>query len=112
MQRHPEADGATLRIGWKVGGRACNVARLGPFTFETMEKGALMADQSKLTIRVDSATNTTTLNLTSAGRYKGLTTNTVKVQLLRQPVFTSATELTYWHAVLNAALAEIIALGG
>lgn len=71
-----------------------------------------MADQSKLTIRVDSATNTTTLNLTSAGRYKGLTTNTVKVQLLRQPLFTSSSELAYWHAVLNAALAEIIALGG
>lgn len=71
-----------------------------------------MADQSKLTIRVGTSTNTTTLQLTSAGRYKGLTTNTVKVQLLRQPTFTSASELTYWHAVLNAALAEIIALGG
>jgi hypothetical protein len=71
-----------------------------------------MADQSKMTIRVDSATNTTTLNLTSAGRYKGLTTNTVKVQLLRQPLFTSSSELTYWRNVLNAALAEIIALGG
>ena len=71
-----------------------------------------MADQSKLTIRVDTATNTTTLSLTSAGRYKGLTTNTLRVQLLRQPTFTSANELVYWHAVLNAAVAEIIALGG
>jgi hypothetical protein len=77
-----------------------------------MAKGALMADQSKLTIRINSATNTTTLNLTSAGRYKGLVTNTVKVNLLRQPVYTTETELKYWHAVLNAALAEIIALGG
>lgn len=71
-----------------------------------------MADQSKMTIRVSAARNTTTLSLRSAGRYKGLVTNTVKVDLLRQPTFTSANELTYWHAVLNAALAEIIALGG
>jgi hypothetical protein len=39
-------------------------------------------------------------------------TNTVRVNLLRQPVYTTETELKYWHAVLNAALAEIIALGG
>ena len=71
-----------------------------------------MASKSKLTIELLSATNTSTLKLTSAGRYKGLATNTVKVRLLRQPVFTSANELTYWHAVLNAALAEIISLGG
>ena len=71
-----------------------------------------MADQSKLTIRVDTATNTTTLSLTSAGRYKGITTNTVKVRLLRQPLFPSTNELVYWHNVLNAAVAEIIALGG
>lgn len=71
-----------------------------------------MADQSKLTIRVGASRNTTTLNLTSGGRYKGLVTNTLRVELLRQPTFTSASELTYWHAVLNAVLAEIIALGG
>lgn len=71
-----------------------------------------MADQSKMTIRVTASRNTTTLNLTSGGRYKGLVTNTVKVNLLRQPTFTSANELSYWHAVLSAALAEIIALGG
>ena len=71
-----------------------------------------MASKSKLTIELLSATNTSTLKLTSAGRYKGLTTNTLRVQLLRQPTFTSANELVYWHAVLNAAVAEIIALGG
>ena len=71
-----------------------------------------MADQSKLTIRVGTSNNSTTLNLTSAGRYKGLVTNTLRVNLLRQPTYTSANELVYWHAVLNAALAEIIALGG
>lgn len=71
-----------------------------------------MASKSKLTIQVNSATNTTTLNLTSAGRYKGLSTNTLKVHLLRQPVYTTTNELVYWHAVLNAALAQIIAMGG
>lgn len=71
-----------------------------------------MASRSKLTIQLDSATNTTTLKLTSAGRYKALATNSLRVQLLRQPTFTSANELVYWHAVLNAAVAEIIALGG
>jgi hypothetical protein len=71
-----------------------------------------MADQSKLTIRVNTATNTNTLQITSAGRYKGLVTNTLKIQMLRQPTYTSASELTYWHAVLNAVVAEIISLGG
>lgn len=71
-----------------------------------------MASKSKLTVELLSATNTSTLKLTSAGRYKGLSTNTLRVQLLRQPTFTSANELVYWHAVLNAAVAEIIALGG
>ena len=71
-----------------------------------------MADQSKLTIRVGTSRNATTLQLTSVGRYKGLVTNTLRVNLIRQPTYTSASELTYWHAVLNAALAEIIALGG
>lgn len=71
-----------------------------------------MADQSKLTIRVNTATNTNTLTITSAGRYKGLVTNTLKIQLLRQPTYTSADELHYWHAVLNAVVAELVSLGG
>jgi hypothetical protein len=71
-----------------------------------------MAGRSKLTITVGTSNTSTTLQLTSAGRYKALTTNTVKVHLSRQPVYTSTNELVYWHAVLNAALAEIIALGG
>lgn len=71
-----------------------------------------MASRSKLTIEVCSSANSTTLGLTSGGRYKSLSTNTLRVKLLRQPTYTSANELVYWHAVLNAALAEIIALGG
>jgi len=71
-----------------------------------------MADLSKMTIRVTASRNTTTLNITTGGRYKGLVTNTVRVNLLRQPTFTSADELHYWNAVLAAVQAEIIALGG
>lgn len=71
-----------------------------------------MASKSKLTIEVGSSNTSTTLGITSGGRYKALSTNTLRVKLLRQPTYTSANELVYWHAVLNAVVAEIVALGG
>lgn len=71
-----------------------------------------MADQAKLTIRVSQSRNYSTVQFSSSGRYKGLVTNTVRQELLLQPVFTTADELHYWSAVLAVVQAKITALGG
>lgn len=71
-----------------------------------------MADQAKLTIRVSSGKTASTVAVATTGRYRGLATNTVRFELLGEPMFTTADALHYWNAVLAVVQAQIVALGG
>jgi|HubBroStandDraft_1064217.scaffolds.fasta_scaffold1194031_1 hypothetical protein len=59
-----------------------------------------MADSAKLTITVTSTKTTSTVAIRSAGRYKGLNTNTEDVLLSELPVFGNESESAFWTAVL------------
>lgn len=65
---------------------------------------------SKLTVTVTASNAATTTRISSTGRYKRLLTNTVKIDLPGQPLYTSTDEKSYWLAVLAVVTAQITAL--
>jgi hypothetical protein len=59
-----------------------------------------MADRARLVVTVTSTKTSSTVQVTSTGRYKGLDTNTEDVALTGLPVMTTASESAFWTAVL------------
>lgn len=66
-----------------------------------------MATPAKMTIRVDSARGSSTTRISTAGRYLSLTTNTVRTELLAQPVQPTASEKAFWLSVLAEVTAYV-----
>ena len=66
-----------------------------------------MSTPAKMTIRVTSARGSSAVAITTAGRYLSLTTNTVRTDLLAQPVQPTASEKTFWLSVLAEVTAYV-----
>lgn len=66
-----------------------------------------MATPAKMTIRVDSARSSSTVRISTAGRYLALNTNQISAQLLAQPVQPTASDKTFWLSVLAIATAYV-----
>lgn len=67
-----------------------------------------MASIAKLTVRVGVSGSTSTIKVTSSGRYATLNTNEVRQDLAQQPLQPTASEQVFWTSVL-AAVQQIIA---
>lgn len=65
---------------------------------------------SKLVVTVTASNAATTTRISTSGRYKRLTTNSVNSQQQGQPLYTSSSEKAYWTAVLADVQAVIAAL--
>jgi hypothetical protein len=66
-----------------------------------------MANRSELRITVTSSRNASAVRIRSVGRYRGLSTNTLSTTLTGQPLFTTASEVEFWTAVLAAIAPDV-----
>lgn len=69
-----------------------------------------MATPAKMTIRVDAARASSTVRISTAGRYLSLSTNQISLQALSQPVQPTASDKVFWLSVLAIVTAQINAL--
>ena len=69
-----------------------------------------MAHQAKLTVRVGAARGSSTINVSTSGRYINLATNAINLHNTRQPVQPTSTAKAFWTSVLTLVQAEIAAL--
>lgn len=66
-----------------------------------------MATPAKMTIRVDAARASSTVRISTAGRYLSLNTNQISEQLLSQPVQPTSSDKAFWLSVLAIVTAEL-----
>jgi hypothetical protein len=66
-----------------------------------------MASTAKLSIRVGSSRGSSSISVSSSGRYASLNTNEVRQDLAQQPIQPTASEKVFWTSVL-AAVQQII----
>jgi hypothetical protein len=63
-----------------------------------------------MTITVGSARGSSSLRISTSGRYVNLATNAVNLQLARQPIQPTTTAKAFWTSVLANVQAQIAAL--
>lgn len=69
-----------------------------------------MAQQAKLTVRVGANRGSSTIGISTSGRYVNLATNAINESLPRQPLQPTADAKTFWLSVLAIVQAQITAL--
>lgn len=71
-----------------------------------------MAQQAKLTVRVTAARSTSTIMISSTGRYGRLTTGGIHITAPLQPLQPTADVVAFWTSVLVLVQAQLTALEG
>lgn len=69
-----------------------------------------MAHQAKMTIRVNSARGSSTVEFGTTGRYISLQVNGINEFLARQPIQPTSSAKAFWQSVLAIVTAQVNAL--